>query len=75
MIHQLPPKKGYIEIEENGVHSYVITPQGQEEEDLKVQQQEKDAQLKDLQDRLASTQDALDALLMGDVTPTTDTTT
>ena len=65
---QLPPKKGYIEVEIDGIRQYQPTQET-------LEQQEKDAQLKDLQDRLASTQDALDALLMGDVAPTTDTTT
>jgi hypothetical protein len=65
---KLPPKEGYVEVEIDGVHQYQPTQET-------LEQQEKDAQLKDLQDRLASTQDALDALLMGDVTPTTDTTT
>lgn len=62
---QLPPKNGYVEIEnENGNHVY-------QKIQSQIEKEEKEHEIESLKEQLSSTQDALDALLMGDVTTTT----
>ena len=55
---QLPPKNGYVEIEnENGNHVY-------QKIQSQIEKEEKEHEIEYLKEQLSSTQDALDALLI-----------